>query len=100
MFGHPDHQYFIFSRNIGRVTPKIIYFHYLIKILDQSIQNILDWILKTETLLTTSRFPNNLNSKMTSSLAAKPFSKLNYYFFGYFDPKNKYFDNKNKQFSG
>ena len=28
------------------------------------------------------------------------FSKLNYYFFGYFDPINIFFDNKNKYFSG
>ena len=28
------------------------------------------------------------------------FSKLNYLFFGYFDPKNMFLDNKNKYFSG
>ena len=51
----PAHQCFFSSRNIGQVTPKIIYFHYLIKyFLDQSIQKIFYLILKKETLLHTS----------------------------------------------
>ena len=32
--------------------------------------------------------------------AVEFFSKLNYYFLGYFDPINIFFDNKNKSFSG
>ena len=45
-------QCFFFSRNIGEVTLKIIYFHYLKKcFLDQSIQKIFYLILKTEALL-------------------------------------------------
>ena len=41
--GHKCSQWLFFGRNIGLLTPKIIYFHYLIKYcLDQSIQkNIL-----------------------------------------------------------
>ena len=30
----------------------------------------------------------------------KCFSKLNYYYFRYFDPVDMFFDDKNKQFSG
>ena len=45
-------QWFFFSRNIGQVTPKIIYFHYLKNsFLDQSIQKIFYLILKTEALV-------------------------------------------------
>ena len=41
-----------FSRNIGKVTPKIMYFHYLEKyFLDQSIQKLFNLILKTEALV-------------------------------------------------
>ena len=41
-------QCFVFSRNIGQVTPKIIYFHDLKKsYLDQSIQYVFNLILKT-----------------------------------------------------
>ena len=47
-------QWFFFSRNIGQLTPKIIYFHYLKKsFLDQSIQKKINLILKTEALLHT-----------------------------------------------
>ena len=45
-------QWLFFSRNIGKVTPKSYYFHYLIKyFLDQSIQQIFCLILKTEALV-------------------------------------------------
>ena len=48
------HKCFLFSRNIGKVTPKIIYFHFLIKyFLDQSIQKIIYLILKKEALMDT-----------------------------------------------
>ena len=44
-------QCFFFSRNIGELTPKNFYFHYLKKsFLDESIQKILDLILKKEAL--------------------------------------------------
>ena len=44
-------QCFFFSRNIGQLTPKIIYFHYLKKyFLDLSIQKTFYLILKTEAL--------------------------------------------------
>ena len=47
-------QYFFFSRNIGYVTPKIMYFYYLKKyLLDQSVQKIIYLILKTEALAAT-----------------------------------------------
>ena len=49
-----NNQCFFFSRNIGQLTPKIIYFHYVIKyFLDQSIQKIFNLTLKTEALTTT-----------------------------------------------
>ena len=45
-------QYFLFSRIIGLVTPKINYFYYLKKyFLDQSIQKIFYSILKKEALV-------------------------------------------------
>ena len=45
-------QWLFFGRNIGQLTPKIIYFHYLRKFfLDQSIQQIFYLILKTEALM-------------------------------------------------
>ena len=45
------HQCFLFSRNIGSVTPNIIYFKYLTKtFLDQSIPKIVYLILKKEAL--------------------------------------------------
>ena len=40
----------LFSRNIGYFTPKTIYFYYLKKNLDQSIQNTFYFVLKTEAL--------------------------------------------------
>ena len=44
-------QCFFFSRNIGKVTPKMIYFYYLKKYFpDQSIQKTLYLILKTAAL--------------------------------------------------
>ena len=44
-------QWLFFGRNIGQLTPKIIYFHYLRKcFLDQSIQKIVYLILKKEAL--------------------------------------------------
>ena len=49
-------QRFFFSRNIDLVTPKISYFHHLIKYLsDQSIQEILNWKLTTQALVRFSR---------------------------------------------
>ena len=36
----------------------------------------------------------------TAMQPVKFFSKLNYYFFGYFHPINIFFDNKYKYFSG
>ena len=54
-----SYQHFLFSRNVGKVSPKINCFYYLIKpFLDRSIQNIFDLILKTEALLCTSRGRN------------------------------------------
>ena len=48
----PARQCFLFSRIIGQLTPKIIYFYYLKKyFLDQSIQKIFHLILKKEPLL-------------------------------------------------
>ena len=48
---------FFFSRNIGYVTLKIIYFHYLKKyLLDLSIQKKSNLILKTEALLISDLF--------------------------------------------
>ena len=45
-------QCFFFSRNVGQVTPKIIYFHYLIKYFpDQSIQKTFYLILRKEALI-------------------------------------------------
>ena len=44
------YQWFCCSRNIGQVTPKIIRFRYLEKILDQSIQETFYLFLKTEAL--------------------------------------------------
>ena len=45
-------QCFLFSRIIGWLTPKIIYFYYLEKyFLDQSIQKIFYLILKKEALV-------------------------------------------------
>ena len=38
----------------------------------------------------------SIRTTSESSGSVKPFSRLIYYFFGYFDPKNKYVDNKNK----
>ena len=35
-----------------------------------------------------------------SSSSVLPFSKLNNFIFGYFDPENIFFNNENKQFSG
>ena len=44
-------QCFCFSRNIGQIIPKFMYFHYLLKhFLDQSIQKMLYSILKIEVL--------------------------------------------------
>ena len=41
-----------FGRNIGQLTPKIMYFHYLKKcFLDRSIQKIVSLILKKEALI-------------------------------------------------
>ena len=37
-----------------------------------------------------------LLTHMNRSEAVKFFSKLNYYYFGYFDPEHIFFDNKNK----
>ena len=48
-----DQQCFFFSRNIGKVTPKIIYIHYLSKYFpDQSVQKTFYLILKKEALVT------------------------------------------------
>ena len=45
-------QYFFFGRNIGKVTPKISYFHYLKKsVLNPCIKKTFYFILKTEALL-------------------------------------------------
>ena len=42
----------LFSRNVGAVTPTIVYFHHLKKyVLDQSIQNMFYSILKTEAMV-------------------------------------------------
>ena len=50
-FSAVDEQWFFFSRNIGHLTPKMIYFHYLIKCFpDQSIQKTFYLILKKEAL--------------------------------------------------
>ena len=52
------HQWFFFSRNIGELTLKIIYFHYLKKcFLDQSIQKRFYLILKKYALVTHHRSP-------------------------------------------
>ena len=49
-------QCFLFSRNIGQLTLKIIYFHYLKEsFLDQSIQGIFYLILKEEALCSSSQ---------------------------------------------
>ena len=49
-------QCFFFSRNIGQLTPKIIYFYYLKKyFLAQSNQYIFYLILKKEALISTFR---------------------------------------------
>ena len=44
-------------------------------------------------------FPAVVNAPATDvpcSCAVLPFAKLNYLFFGYFDPENIFLDNKNK----
>ena len=47
-------QCFLLSRNIGKVNPTIIYFHYVKKyFLNQSIQNITYLILKKDALIVT-----------------------------------------------
>ena len=47
-------QWFFCRRNISKVTPKSVYFHYVTNcFLDQSMQTIFHSILKTETLATT-----------------------------------------------
>ena len=47
-----SHQCFLFSRNIGKLTPKLVYFYYLKKnILDHSIQQIFCLILKKDALV-------------------------------------------------
>ena len=54
--GPGAHQCFYFSRNLGYVTPKIIYFRYLkLSSLDQSVQKTVSLILKTEALEPTLR---------------------------------------------
>ena len=54
---HTQLQCFLFSRIIGQLTPKIIYFYYLKKyFLDQSIQKIFYLILKKEAEICYSRF--------------------------------------------
>ena len=51
MLANLSTQCFLCSRNTGSVTRKIIYFHYLEIILDQSIQKAFYFILKTEALV-------------------------------------------------
>ena len=51
-----EDQCFFFSRDIAKVTPKIIYFYYLIKYFpDQSIQKTFYLILKKEALRKTAK---------------------------------------------
>ena len=55
--GTAQHQCFFFSRYIGYVTPKLMYFHYLKQyFLAQNIQIIFYLILKTEALHSTVRW--------------------------------------------
>ena len=59
-------QYFFLRRNIGEVTPKVVFFHYLTKYFpDQSIQNTFHLILKTEALVVVSNSIDSVESYRT-----------------------------------
>ena len=89
-----------FSRNIGQVTPKNIFYYLAQKHQsDQSILTRFYLILRTKSLLVADSCLLNLLGNATD-FPVLPFSKLTEIFFAYFDPENICLENGDEYFSG